>query len=289
MAKLVIRIEGLPLEVIKLKGGLNRFGRSSQNDFQIDHPTVSRFHAEIVLGDKWMFVRDTDSSNGVFVNGKRVSECLLESGQFLRLGEVSLEVENAPVLKSGLELAAGENFTDLVNKLLHRKEPISVLPARMAGGGATAGVISCPSCAEHIVIPAEVVENLAANTHTWQQRALAAEQRAERAHAAIRAGVLPQLADWLKHKLVHGLVSERSQMLDAQKSAAAEMAELERRLDALHAPLQERLRAYEKRITELERMLDVKGEENRELLRAKIQMTRQQLENTRTRNRVEFN
>ena len=174
-------------------------------------------------------------------------------------------------------------------QLLNRGKPASLMPARVAGGGAPAGIISCPSCDENIVIPAEAVENLSTNAPTWQQRARAAEQRAERAHAAIRAGVLPHFADWLKQKFVRGLVSERSQMLDAQKSAAGELAELERRLDELHTPLQERLRAYEKRIAELEKMLAAKGEENRELLRAKIRLTRQQLENARARNPLEFN
>ena len=174
-------------------------------------------------------------------------------------------------------------------QLLNRKKPVSVLPARAAGDGAPVGIISCPSCDENILIPAAEAENLSANTLAWQQRALAAEQRADRAHAAIRAGVLPQLADWLKQKFVRGLVSDRSQMLDTQKSAAAEMAELERRLDELHTPLQERLHAYEKRIAELERSLAAKGEENRELLRAKIEMTRQRLETQRARNPLEFN
>ena len=172
---------------------------------------------------------------------------------------------------------------------LNRKKPVSVLPARVAGGGAPAGIISCPACDENIVIPAEVVENLSANTPAWQQRALAAERRAERAHAAIRAGVLPQFADWLKQKFVRELVSERSQMLEAQKSAAVELAELERRLDELHAPLQARLRTYEQRIADLEKSLAVKGEENRALLRAKIEMTRQRLETQRARNPLEFN
>jgi len=307
MAKLVIRTEGSPLEVIKLKRGVNRLGRSSRNDVQIDHPTISRFHAEIELSDEGMFVRDMDSSNGVFVNGARAFECSLESGQVLRLGDVSLEVKDAPVPKSGRELAAREShpgtadamvctnqgtkgrLIHLIRKLLNRKKPVSILPARVAGGAAPAGIVSCLSCDKNIVIPAGAVENLSANTPTWQQRALAAEQRAEWAHAVIRAGVLPHLAEWLKQQFIQGLVSQRSQMLEAQKSAAAELAELERRLDELHAPLQERLRAYEKRIAELEKMLAARGEENRVLLRAKIEMTRLQLETTRKRNPIELN
>jgi len=97
MAKLVIKTKGLPAEVIELKRGVNRLGRSARNDFQIDHDSISRFHAEIEIHDDGMFVRDMDSSNGVFVNGEQVEECPLESGQVLRLGDVSMEVKDAPV------------------------------------------------------------------------------------------------------------------------------------------------------------------------------------------------
>ncbi len=96
MAKLVIKTDGLPAEVIKLKSGRNRFGRSSENDFLIQHPTISRFHCEIDVRDDRMVVRDLDSSNGTFVNGQPVGIALLESGQMLRLGDVQMEVEDAP-------------------------------------------------------------------------------------------------------------------------------------------------------------------------------------------------
>ena len=56
---------------------------------------------------------------------------------------------------------------------------------------------------------------------------------------------------------------------------------MERRLNELHAPLQERLRVYETRIADLEKALAAKGEENRELIKAKIEMMRKQLETER--------
>lgn len=96
MAKLVVRTEGLPAEVIHLKPGVNRLGRSSRNDVQIDHDSISRFHAELELRDDGLFVRDLDSSNGTFVNGQPVSEARLESGCLLQLGDVRLEVRDAP-------------------------------------------------------------------------------------------------------------------------------------------------------------------------------------------------
>ena len=171
-------------------------------------------------------------------------------------------------------------------RLFLRKPKPSLLPVRVASDGLPASVVTCPSCDENIVIPADATAVEAAE---WRRRALAAEQKAERAHAAIRSGVLPQFSRWLKQHFVRGLISDHSQMLEAQKAAATEMAELERRLDELHAPLQERLRAYEQRVSELEKTLAAKGAENRELIKAKIQLTRRQMETERARSGVILN
>lgn len=123
----------------------------------------------------------------------------------------------------------------------------------------------------------------------WQQRALVAEQRSETLQTAARSGLLAHLSHWLSRMLTQRLISQRKLLLDTQSNAAAEMAELEARLEKVQAPLQDRLMAYEKRITELEKELTIRGEENRELLKAKIEMMRRQLEVEREKNRLEFN
>lgn len=94
MAKLVIRSDGLPAEVIELKRGTNRFGRSSENDFQIEHPTVSRFHCEIQVKEEGLFVRDLDSSNGTFIDDEPIRQGQLAKGSMLRLGDVKMEVKD---------------------------------------------------------------------------------------------------------------------------------------------------------------------------------------------------
>ena len=111
----------------------------------------------------------------------------------------------------------------------------------------------------------------------WRARALSAEQQAAQASAVVRAGLLPQFARWLRERLVRGLLAERSHLLNTQETAELEMAELERRLAELQAPLEQRLRAYQERIAELEQELTAKGEENRELIKAKIELTRKKL------------
>jgi membrane-associated HD superfamily phosphohydrolase len=123
----------------------------------------------------------------------------------------------------------------------------------------------------------------------WQERALIAEQRTESLQTAARAGLIAHLSRWLSRMLTQRLISQRRLLLDTQSHAAAEMAELEARLERVQAPMKVRLAAYEHRIAELEKELAVRGEENRELLKAKIEMMRKQLEAERGKNRLEFN
>ncbi len=117
----------------------------------------------------------------------------------------------------------------------------------------------------------------------WKERALAAEARADKATALLRARLMPQLARWMMTEVVQRLLSNRSALVSSQNQAEEEVAELEKRLEQVQTPLAERLRTYEKRIAELERELAAKGEENRELLKARIASARKKLESEKSR------
>jgi FHA domain len=83
--------------VLELNMGLNHLGRSPANDIQIEHPTVSARHCEIVLAGDGLLLRDCESANGTFVGGERVTKARLVGGQTLRLGTVELLVETTEV------------------------------------------------------------------------------------------------------------------------------------------------------------------------------------------------
>jgi hypothetical protein len=108
-------------------------------------------------------------------------------------------------------------------------------------------------------------------------------ERMEKPTPVAPAELAPYLAQTLKEAVVQGLASQRAELLEAQRLAAMEIAELVERLDQLQAPMQERLRAYQDRIQELQKELAQRTEENRELLRLKIEMMRRQLESERGR------
>jgi hypothetical protein len=98
MARLRIQSPGFDNQVIELKLGPNRFGRSDANDFQLEHPTISGVHCEVLLQEDRVTIRDCASRNGTFLDGKRVKEGLLKPGQTLRLGSVELLVESTDVI-----------------------------------------------------------------------------------------------------------------------------------------------------------------------------------------------
>jgi len=106
---------------------------------------------------------------------------------------------------------------------------------------------------------------------------------------AVESSLAPHLVDALKTAVVQELAAQRRALLAAQQTAAAELTDLARRLEAVQTPLLERLRAYEQRIAELEKDLADQSKENRELLKLKIALLREQVEAERTRSRINFN
>jgi hypothetical protein len=104
-----------------------------------------------------------------------------------------------------------------------------------------------------------------------------------------QANLAPHLMDALKDAVVQELAAQRHELLAGQQAAAAELAELARRLEAAQAPLLERLHAYEERIAELKKDLADQSEENRELLKLKIARLRRQIRTERATSRIKFN
>lgn len=76
--------------LIGLAGGVTHIGRGLAADLRLDDVSVSRRHAILVEHRSGVRVLDDRSSNGTFVNGRRVLQAELESGDMLGLGRVVL-------------------------------------------------------------------------------------------------------------------------------------------------------------------------------------------------------
>jgi EAL domain-containing protein (putative c-di-GMP-specific phosphodiesterase class I) len=69
-----------------------RVGRLTRLSLCLASDSVSKEHAEIVLVDGSLYVRDLGSKNGTFLNSERVSEARLSEGDILHFAQVEFRV-----------------------------------------------------------------------------------------------------------------------------------------------------------------------------------------------------
>jgi pSer/pThr/pTyr-binding forkhead associated (FHA) protein len=81
---------------LRLMDGVNSIGRHDDCLIRIRSSQVSRRHCELHLDNGKLLVRDLGSSNGTFVNGKRVlGQQALKPGDVLTVGGVTLKIDRA--------------------------------------------------------------------------------------------------------------------------------------------------------------------------------------------------
>jgi hypothetical protein len=160
----------------------------------------------------------------------------------------------------------------LALRVAGRARALSLLPARIESGPLEAG-------ASGPLTPEEM----------WRQRALRAELQVDKAREAARAGLLSHMARSLSNAFAQRLIASRSELVESQHKAAADMERIEDRIEVLHARMKDRVASYEKRIAELERELSSQTEASRELIKAEIKVIQRQLQVERARREIEFN
>ena len=90
----------MPAQLVALNDGPNilidkpilLLGRHPECDIQIDSRKISRRHCCIAQVDDYLVVRDLDSTNGICINGVRVIEGKLRTGDELTVGSTRYRV-----------------------------------------------------------------------------------------------------------------------------------------------------------------------------------------------------
>jgi DNA-binding NtrC family response regulator len=101
---------------IPLRGDEGRLGYSSENEFVLPFPGISKVHAFLVRQGSAVHLRDLGSRNGLLVDGRRVEEVTLKQGDTVQIGralvilgdartsefEVGLEMKGRAHAKAGV-------------------------------------------------------------------------------------------------------------------------------------------------------------------------------------------
>lgn len=130
--------------MIELVEGETTLGRSHTATVMLKDASISRVHAALILRDGRLSVRDLHSSNGTYVNGRRLmAETTLADGDHVTLGETKLVVH---------ALGAPEAIAALSPAATVRIDPRSFF-CSACGGPLPEEALSCPSCGHAVGSP----------------------------------------------------------------------------------------------------------------------------------------
>ena len=140
MPKLIISSPSSVARTIDLTNNLITIGRTEETDICIPDHNVSKRHGILVRdGDDYQ-LHDFKSTNGTFVDGKRIMAVKLQHGVSIRLGSVELRYESVPANGVSCCTSLGANQPEQ--------------PAFLHGGSSGARTAACRNVSNRSIRPA---------------------------------------------------------------------------------------------------------------------------------------
>jgi general secretion pathway protein A len=105
VGRILLASEGKTVVERELKPGRLVIGRTPDNDLQIDSKFISRHHCQIVTQADSCLIEDLNSTNGIYVQSKRVRRHNLNDGDVVQVGqhEIMYIDERAPRVRNAPE------------------------------------------------------------------------------------------------------------------------------------------------------------------------------------------
>lgn len=140
MAKMLLKFGAAVIKEIPFSKETLSVGRKSDNDIVIDNPAISGHHCRISLQGGTYFVEDLESTNGTYVNQKRVKKSGLHHNDVVGLAKHSLIfVEENPPAEKKADAAPASSDSTMV--LSPEKQAELVAAAAAKDGPVKLGVI----------------------------------------------------------------------------------------------------------------------------------------------------
>ena len=138
-------------------------GRDPSNYLPLNHPTVSSRHARIDKRGTQLLIQDLGSTNGTFVNGRRITQAVLKAGDVVQIGPFKLVWDaqkerlaqaiglghRLDALDLGLEVSGGKMILNKINMCVLPGEFISLVGGSGAGKSTLLKALNGYSQANH--------------------------------------------------------------------------------------------------------------------------------------------
>jgi ABC-type multidrug transport system ATPase subunit len=109
-AKLTLRKGQSDKAVINLEHKTIKIGCYPDCDLIVEKDKfISGIHALIICSDEHYFIQDNNSTNGTFVNGKRINRQKLQSGDIITIGDAEFEFASSSTSSSTGKITIGRN------------------------------------------------------------------------------------------------------------------------------------------------------------------------------------
>lgn len=111
VGRVLLASEGKVVLERELRPGRLVIGRTADNDLQIDSKFISRHHCQIVTQADSCLIEDLNSTNGIFVQSKRVRRYNLNDGDVVQVGqhEIMYIDERVPRMRGPADSHDGES------------------------------------------------------------------------------------------------------------------------------------------------------------------------------------
>jgi pSer/pThr/pTyr-binding forkhead associated (FHA) protein len=120
MLTIELKFNNAVLKTIETDKEVITVGRNVKNDIQIDNLSVSKQHARIVKHQGTYFVEDMKSTNGTYLNEKKITKEKLSNNDVITIGKHTLQaiLDKKPVESSQQDMI---NDTMMLTTEKHRQ------------------------------------------------------------------------------------------------------------------------------------------------------------------------
>ena len=108
MLTILLKFKNSEIKTIETDKGEITIGRNPGNDIHIDNLGVSKQHAKIFKQDGNYVIEDLNSTNGTFINNKRIAKAILSDNDEVHIGKHSLKIS----VQSQSKASPGQDFGD---------------------------------------------------------------------------------------------------------------------------------------------------------------------------------